>query len=410
VRFSVGINYWPRRSAMHMWQRFDPGEIADDFARIADLGLDAVRFFLRWADFQPEPRRMDRTMLVRLERVMELVAANGLRAMPTLFCGHMSGANWLPSWTLDPKVPSGRFRTIVEDGTISPYGCGDIYTGSLLEAQRFHAREVGAVLRGHPAVLAWDLGNEFSNVREPTTVEDAREWSKRLTDDLERVSGHRVTGGIHAEDLTRDRKIRPSSICEPWAFATMHGYSVYSAFARSRTDPDVVPLLAQLTASLSGKPVLFSEFGNPTCPPGKISPFDRVPLPDEPPLPEIPPDDPLRSSYACLDEQEMATYARQVLERLHRDGRLGGWWWCWADYVDALRAAPPFDLAPHELSFGIVRNDGSTKPVALALAAFAREERSVVEADDPVMFEPAYYADLPQNTDNAYARYLEHHT
>ncbi|HEY4137999.1 MAG TPA: hypothetical protein VGN65_06085, partial [Casimicrobiaceae bacterium] len=250
MRFSLGINYWPRRSAMHMWQRFDPGEIADDFARIADLGIDSVRFFLRWSDFQPEPRRMDRTMLARLERVMELIAANGLRAMPTLFCGHMSGVNWLPSWALDQRTPSRRFRTIDENGDVSPYGCGDFYTGRLFEAQRFHAREVGAVLRGHPAVVAWDLGNEFSNVREPAATEDAREWSKRLTDDLERASGQRVTGGLHGEDLTLDRRIRPSSICEPWPFATMHGYPVYSDFARDRTDPAVVPFLAQLTASL----------------------------------------------------------------------------------------------------------------------------------------------------------------
>jgi len=408
MRFSLGINYWPRRSAMHMWQRFDPGEIAEDMARLATLGFDSVRFFLRWADFQPEPHRMDRTMLARLERVMELIAAAGLRAMPTLFCGHMSGVNWLPSWTLDPARLAGRFRTITEDGE-SPYGCGDLYSGPLLQAQRLLAREAGAALRGHPAVLAWDLGNEFSNVAEPASIEEGREWSKRLTDDLQSVSGHPVTGGIHGEDLTRNRNIRPSSIAEPWIFATMHGYSVYSDFSRSRTDPDVVPFLAALTASLSGKPVLFSEFGNPTCPPGKRSPYDRVPLPDEPPLPEIALDDPLRASYACLDESEMAVYARDVLERLHAQGRLGGYWWCWADYHDDLRATPPFDRAPHELTFGIVRSDGSTKPVATALSVFAREARSVVEPNDPTIFEPAYYAGLPHTTHDAYARFLESH-
>jgi endo-1,4-beta-mannosidase len=387
MRFSLGINYWPRRSAMHMWQRFDPGEIADDMARLAALGFDAVRFFLRWADFQPEQHRMDRTMLARLERVMELIAAAGLRAMPTLFCGHMSGVNWLPSWTLDPTRPSGRFRTITEAGE-SPYGSGDLYSGYLLEAQRLHAREAGAALRGHPSVLAWDLGNEFSNVCEPASAALAREWSKRLTDDLRSTSGHPVTGGIHGEDLTFNRNIRPSSIAEPWAFATMHGYSVYSEFARSRTDADVVPFLAALTASLSGKPVLFSEFGNPTCPAAGQIPG---------------------SEFACLDETEMATYAREVLERLHAQGRLGAYWWCWADYHDDLRATPPFDRAPHELTFGIVRSDGTTKPVATALSVFAREARSVVEPNDPTIFEPAYYAGLPNTTYDAYARFLEFH-
>ncbi len=391
-----------------MWQRFDPGEIADDMHRIADLGLDAVRFFLRWDDFQPSPRRMNLGMLSKLVRVTELIADAGLRAMPTLFCGHMSGVNWLPWWALDRSQPSGRFRTISEDNA-EPSGAADLYGGPMLDAQRYHAREVGAALRGHPNVVAWDLGNEFSNVREPATPSAAREWSKRLTAELERTSGHPVTGGLHGEDLTRDRHIRPSSIAEPWAFATMHGYSVYSEFARGRTDADVVPFLGTLTASLAQKPVLFSEFGNPTCPPGKRSPYERLALPDEPQLPAISPDDPERATYACLDEDEMARYARAVLEKLHATGRLGGYWWCWADYADELRALPPFDLAPHELRFGIIRSDGSLKPVAEALGAFAREERAVVESNDPAMFEPAYYAELPRSTLDAYARFLEFH-
>jgi endo-1,4-beta-mannosidase len=408
MKFSVGINYWPRRSAMEMWQRFDLGEIADDMHRIADLGLDTVRFFLRWFDFQSAPRRMERIMLERLVRFADAVGAAGLRAMPTLFCGHMSGVNWLPSWTLDRTTTNGRFRTITEMRD-EPYGAGDLYAGALLEAQRYFAREVGAALRGHPSVLAWDLGNEFSNVREPARATDAREWSKRLTAELQSTSGHPVTGGLHGEDVTRDRNIRPSSIAEPWAFATMHGYSVYSEFARGRRDSDVVPFLAALTASLTAKPIVFSEFGNPTCPPGKRSPYERVPLPDEPPLPPIPADDPDRATYACLDENEMAEYAGAVLDKLHASGRLGAYWWCWADYAEELAQQPPFDRAPHELRFGIVRSDGSLKPVAHVLADFAREARNVVEANDPAIFEPAYYAELPRSTYDAYARFLEFH-
>ena len=405
MRFSLGINYWPRRSAMAMWQRFDLGEIKEDLDRIAALGLDAVRFFLRWADFQPAADRVDTAMLHRLVRVTDAIGERGLRAMPTLFCGHMSGVNWLPSWALDPAVPAGRFRTITEAGE-SPYGAADAYTGALLGAQRLHAREAGRALREHPAVVAWDLGNEFSNVREPASARDAAEWSRYLTDDLERSSGVPVTGGLHGEDLTRDRTIRPSSIAEPWVFATMHGYSVYSDFARGRLDADVVPFLAQLTASFTRKPVLFSEFGNPTCPPGRISPYDRVPLPDDPPLPPV--DDATHAPYACLTEEEMASYGRAVIDRLHADGRLGAYWWCWADYAAELANEPPFDRALHERSFGIIRADGSLKPVAQMLADVAKEGRTVRESADPVMFEPAYYAGLPRTTGDAYARYREY--
>ncbi len=216
-----------------------------------------------------------------------------------------------------------------------------------------------------------------------------------------------MTAGTHGEDLTRDRNIRLASLCEPYPFATMHGYSVYSAFARDRLDPEVVPFLALLAASFSYKRVLFSEFGNPTCPPGKRSPYDREALPDEPPNPTVSPDDPVFANYACLSEAENAAYCTAVLERLHADGRLGAYWWCWADYADALRGEPPFDRAPHELSFGIVRSDGSEKPVAAALAAFAREQRTVREPNDmPLISSEYYYRTLPASTKTLYDAFL----
>ena len=406
MRFSLGINYWPRRSAMAMWRRFDPGEIREDFARIAGLGLDTVRFFLRWDDFQPTPETIDPTMLARLEAVADIAAEAGLQTMPTLFCGHMSGVNWLPPWSLDPASRHGRFRAIAGEAE-TPYGIGDFYCGPLLDAQLLFARAAGERLRAHPAVFAWDLGNEFSNVREPSSDADAANWSRRLTAALEESSGIRVTAGTHGEDLTRDRALRLSSLCAPFAFATMHGYSVYSAFARSRLDPEVVPFLAMLAAAFSHKPVLFTEFGNPTCPPGKLSPYERVALPGEPPNPTVSPDDPVLAAYACLDEDEMAAYCRNVLERLHADGRLGAYWWCWADYDAALRTQPPFDRAPHELSFGLVRSDGSEKPVAAALGAFARQGRTIVAPHDmPLIAETYYYRTLPRSTTTLYDAFL----
>jgi endo-1,4-beta-mannosidase len=406
MRFSLGINYWPRRSAMAMWRRFDPGEIREDFGRIAELGLDAVRFFLRWDDFQPAPDAVDDAMLARLELVAGIAAEAGLRVMPTLFCGHMSGVNWLPAWTLDRATPAGRFRTISGERE-SPYGIGDFYSGALLDAQLVFARAAGARLREHPAVLAWDLGNEFSNLREPASAQDAAEWSRRLTAALQESSGIAVTAGTHGEDLTRDRALRLSSLCAPFAFATMHGYPVYSAFSRSRSDPEVVPFLSLLASSFSHKPLLFTELGNPTCPPGKFSPFERVALPDEPPNPTMSEHDPVFATYACLTEDEMVPYCTSVLDRLHADGRLGAYWWCWADYAAELRGEPPFDQAPHELSFGIVRSDGSPKPVATAVAAFAREQRTVrMPADMPLIAEVYYYRTLPQSTRTLYDAFL----
>jgi endo-1,4-beta-mannosidase len=382
-RFLIGVNYWPRDSAMYAWDRFDLGEIREDLARIKGLGLDVVRFFLLWEHFQPHPDTIDASALEQFESVMAAIGDAGLQAMPTLFCGHMSGVNWLPEWTLDRGTPHGRFRTI-SGGRTSPYGIGDFYADPhLLHAQTLFAHRVAERVRDHPAMYAWDLGNEFSNLREPATPQDAAAWSVRLTETLIEYSNVGATGGLHGEDIERDRHIRPSSIATPWSFATMHGYPVYSAFARDRMDPNVVPFLMQVTESCSGKRVLFSELGNPQCEAGA----ERA------------------GNFACLDEREMATYAYDAIDRLHKRGALGAFWWCWADYAEALASIPPCDQAPHELRFGIVRADGSFKHVAGMLARIAAEGREVLEPPPAIVDEAAFYAALPGGIFDEYSKY-----
>jgi endo-1,4-beta-mannosidase len=298
----------------------------------------------------------------------------------------MSGVNWLPGWTLDRSTSHGRFRTITLDKP-QEYGIGDFYADpQLLRAQVFFARRVGERLRDHPALYAWDIGNEFSNVREPSAPRDAADWSTRLTEALIESSGVGATGGLHGEDLEEDRNIRPSSIAARWKMATIHGYSCYCSFSTDRQDANVVPFLMELAQSFSGKPVLVSELGNPQCPPGR----DSI------------------GSVACLSEDEMVRYAYGVIDRLQRRGALGAMWWCWADYDRALAMLPPFDLAPHELTFGIVRSDGSFKPVAETLARFAREGRAIEETPaPPIAAERDHYAGLPQSVGSEYRAYRE---
>lgn len=385
-RFLLGINYWPRRSAMYMWQRFNLDEIGEDLAQIKALGLDVVRFFLMWEAFQPQPNAMDERALHQFDALMDRIAETGLRAMPTLFCGHMSGVNWLPAWTLERETSVGRFRTIA-NGNVVDRAIGDFYADAeLLRVQVFFAQRVGERVRGHPALFAWDLGNEFSNLRVPATAHDAAEWSARLTEALLEASGAGASGGMHGEDLDHDRRLRPSSIARPWPFAMMHGYSVYSAFARDRLDTNVVPFLYQLQQSFSGKRVLFAELGNPECPPG----LDRV------------------DGFACLDENELALYARGAIDRLHARGALGAFWWCWADYDPALAKMPPFDRAPHELRFGVVRSDGTLKSVAQVLAQLAGEARQTVDTlPAPIGDESEHYAGLPQSIEREYRAYCD---
>jgi endo-1,4-beta-mannosidase len=97
ARFRLGINYWPIGSAMGMWKQLDRGEVAEDLAQIAEAGFDCVRIFLLWEDFQPEPDEVSTERLEDLVAVADAAREAGLALVPTLFTGHMSGANWVPA-------------------------------------------------------------------------------------------------------------------------------------------------------------------------------------------------------------------------------------------------------------------------------------------------------------------------
>ena len=144
---------------------------------------------------------------------------------------------------------------------------------------------------------------------------------------------------------------------------------------------------SELAESFAHKRVLFSEFGNPTCPPG---------------IAEM-------SGFACLSEQGDGGLRPRRSRSLATAWRARRFFWCWADYAAELAATPPFDGAPHELTFGIVRDDGSEKPVARVLEAFARERRKLAPPPRPIANESAYYAGLPGSLEIAYEAYCAAH-
>jgi endo-1,4-beta-mannosidase len=152
---------------MGWWSDFDRTEVAADFARIAASGLDSIRLFLTWADFQPAPDEVDRRMLDRLIAVADLAAGAGVALVPTLFTGHMSGVNWIPAWALGGTDRDNRFR-VVSDGRVSGSGLRNWYADPLIaRAQPLLATEAAGALAGHDAVWLWDLGNESSNSDPP---------------------------------------------------------------------------------------------------------------------------------------------------------------------------------------------------------------------------------------------------
>ena len=351
----MGINYWPARTAMGWWTDFDRSETLADFSRIAAAGFDSVRLFLLWEAFQPTPTSIDSAMLDRLVVVVDMAHQAGLGVMPTLFTGHMSGVNWIPPWALGKGDGDGRFR-VVSGGSVSRRRPLDWYGDATIgEAQARLAGEAARALASHPALFAWDLGNENSNCVVPADRAHGLAWLERISGSIRVAdSTAAITLGLHMEDLEQDRHLGPKEAATVCDFLTMHGYPGYCTWSAGPTDERLLPFLTRLTRHLGdGAEVLFSEFGVPTRGDDEV-------------------DDAAASPPRLVSEEAAATYVGRALPLLREAGATGAMLWCHSDYDRALWTLPPLDEATHERSFGLWRADGREKPAIGAIRAFQR--------------------------------------
>lgn len=386
--FLVGVNYWPRRKAMGWWKDFDRNEVAEEFALIRSLGLKLVRIFLLWEDFQPSPNVASPSALADLETVCDVAAAAGLGLDVTFFTGHMSGPNWAPGWLLggtDP-VPDGRQ---VVSGTNPHAGSyrNPFSDPEVIEAGVLLLREVVGRLRDHPAIWAWNLGNEPDLFARPPDETAGPAWAERLFATIvELDERHHRTVGLHAPSLMADNGLRADRMFAAADIAVMHAYPIYADFATGPLDADAVPFATALTAALSGRPTLMEEFGAATAPPGQATTTWQWQALGQ------------RWSQLMLSEEVLAEHLAEVLPRLVEVGSSGALLWCFADYHEDLWQRPPCDTKLHERHFGLIRPDGSLKPHAQVISDFIATGPLVQTPSPRARFDldgDAFYADVP---------------
>jgi endo-1,4-beta-mannosidase len=386
VSFELGINYWPRKSAMYMWEEFDIGEVREDMTHIADMGFEVVRMFTRTKDFLPTPSTVDATMIQRLLEVVQAAGDAGLMVVPTVVILNMSGSIWWPQWMLDAN---GSPRDIFSDPAI-------------LRAQALLAQALARALAGNPTLRGFDLANEIDDAQFPKSREVATGWASTLATTIRTAAPDtQIRLGMHLPSLTTDNNVRVDDVATIVDEDVMHTYPLYSNFARTPLDTELAPFSLALTAGLSGagRRPLMQEFGACTAAPGSPGRMITDNFLGE------------QKPQYLASEDEQAAYCETVLERLLATGAAGAYAWCFADYESRLFDRPPLATALRERTFGLVRPDGSEKPAADVFRRFSerRIEGTLVQGTVPQVLDVSadeYYRAPEKHFGRLYSKWV----
>jgi endo-1,4-beta-mannosidase len=387
--FTLGVNYWPRKKAMYWWNDFDAGEVREEFAIIKEIGMNVIRLFLLWDDFQPEPTMVAKDKLDHLVDVADIAAEAGLGIDMTFFTGHMSGPNWSPRWLLGGNLPpaahSQWLRDVVSEGKYTDKGYRNMFHDEVaLDASRLLLKTVVSELKDHPSIWMWNLGNEPDLFAWPNSSDEGAAWVKEMVGHIKDIDpNHPVTIGLHGDGLHRDNGLRIDKVYAHADVAVMHSYPMYTPWARKPLDPDFVPFTCAVTAALSGKPVLMEEFGGCTAQPGEPSHTMKWTETNG-----------HEREQFMAGEEDFAEFLSLTIPKLQHSGATGAMLWCYADYIPELWDLPPCQNAQHERWFGLVRPDGSLKPHVKVIQDFAKTNPKVKPIPD--------YAKLEVDPDEFY--------
>jgi endo-1,4-beta-mannosidase len=312
-RFAIGANYWSRAGGPRMWSRFDAETVAAELAQLKQIGLDSLRMFAFAPDFMPSPPNVDAAMLARLQELGGLAETAGIDLWPTPLVGHMSGENF------DfPGQESG--RSLYRDP-------------ELLAWQEALVRAVVQALATRPNIGGWILSNEFPLWAGVPARGEAEAWAERLVAAVRAIDNTRPVGtgdGCMAGWPT-------AQLASTVDYIGPHFYYGDVDPLRQAWNSDFVIRSMQGLGQAANRPVLLEEFGG---------------------------------SSTQVGEVEHAAYLRDVVLAAFGCGAAGAFVWCASDFDrQTLGLEIPYSHHAFELGFGMLRADGSEKPVCDELRA-----------------------------------------
>jgi hypothetical protein len=340
----VGVNYWPGSCGVELWNEWPEDEIRHDLDVLKGLGLNTIRFFLRWQDFEPEAGVYNEQPFERLEKLLGWCREREVLAHPGLFVGWMSGGIFWPKWKAG--------RNVFADPV-------------MLERSTCFARRATETIEPFKdCVLAIDMGNELcclpdSHQARPREV---REWCAKVTWAVrEAWPESLIISGNEQGQFIADAgwRFHDQPGCD---LLSMHGYPVpgwHSVSFDGMTDPlaqSLLPFYTQVARAFA--PVMVQEFG----------------------------------TILTAGASQQNIYLKAMLPACWQSGGNGFLWWCLRDIKAKVH---PYLRNGFEEYLGLVDDQDRVKPGLEFFLEFSREiqhrEAPQVEEDAVGLYFPQHF-------------------
>lgn len=342
--FLLGCNYWASNAGTEMWNDWSEETVDGDFAKLAEYGIEYLRVFPNWRDFQPvyplldsgrgirdyrlhdadvpeNPYYIDTVMAERFGIMCDLAEKHGLKLIVAILTGGMSGRAFMP--------PVLYGKRAIADPT------------ALMFQQKFVTGMV-KMFKDKPSIYAWDLGNECNYFLAANGRDEALNWTMMICNAIKAsdttrpiisgMCGLGVGGAWRIEDQADNTDVLTT---HPYPFWVQHC-----------SEGRISSIQTLLHATCETK--YYSDIGQKPCLVEEIGTMGPM----------------------ICDNKTSADFMRLNLYSNWANGATGVMWWCANEQIDL--KMPPYEYQMCEVELGMFDRDGNAKPVLEEVKRFSK--------------------------------------
>lgn len=340
--FLIGCNYWPSYGGCMSWKNFDENVVKKDIEQLASYGVNCIRIFPSWEDFQPirenpVPKSpwfnkqgfkvrsgeeiledqpfpesgLSAKKLAEFKILLDAAKENGLKVIVAFLTGWMSGRRLVPEYFRD--------KDLIADPSAILYECKFI-------------KDFITEIKNYDNIIAYEPGNECNCLSYDVTEPQTELWLKTICDTIRLADNTRpIYSGMHTTRLQGE--FNQMLISRHTDYLTTHPYPVFTPYCCTES---ILNMRASLHAacetyyysSVAGKPCMVEEIGT-------IGP-------------------------CVLNDELTADYCERSLLTSLAVGTNGYLWWCAFDQNFDFE---PYNINTNERDLGLFKANYVPKPI-----------------------------------------------